>query len=198
MPARRDPIEARRAVIHVTTELIASEGLASLSIRKVADRAGYSTSFVTHYFTSKEDLVLATYQAHASAASERTRQALAHPPDGDALMGLLIALLPLDADRMLEWRIWTAFQGLTIGDARLTQQWRDRVRTALARIRDAVEAERREGRLPEDVDPRLEAQRLLALVNGIAFLALLDPRAMPARQQRSLMADELARLRVTH
>ena len=33
------------------------------------------------------------------------------------LLGLLSALLPLDAARMLEWRIWTAFQGLTIGDA---------------------------------------------------------------------------------
>lgn len=195
MPARRDPEEARRAVIDVTTEVIASEGLGSLSIRKVADRAGFSTSFITHYFASKEDLVLATYQAHATAASERTRHALADPPDGDPLMGLLSALLPLDADRMLEWRIWTAFQGLTIGDARLTAQWRSRVRTALARIRGVIDAERAAGRLPGSVDSALESQRLLALVNGIAFLALLDPRGMPARRQRSLVADELARLR---
>lgn len=195
MPARRDLTEARQAVIDVTTDLIASEGLSSLSIRKVADRAGFSTSFVTHYFTSREDLILATYQAHATAASERTKRALSHPPEGDALLGILSALLPLDADRMLEWRIWTAFQGLTIGDARLTEQWRLRVRTALERIRGVVDDEKAAGRLPATVDPRLEAQRLLALVNGIAFLALLDPRAMPARQQRSLVADELARLR---
>lgn len=195
MPARRDVSEARQAVIAVTTDLIANEGLENLSIRKVADRAGFSTSFVTHYFASRQELILATYQAHATAASERTKAAMANPPGGDTLLAVLSALLPLDEHRILEWRIWTAFQGLSIGDPHLTEQWQSRVRTALDRLRGIIEAEQREGTVPPGVDAAAEARRLLALVNGVAFLSLINPRALNARQQLGMISDDLARLR---
>ena len=47
----------RRELLRAATSVIAEEGLANTSLRKVAQRAGCTTGAVTYYFADKEELV---------------------------------------------------------------------------------------------------------------------------------------------
>jgi TetR/AcrR family transcriptional regulator, transcriptional repressor of aconitase len=47
----------RRELLKAATAVIAEEGLANTSLRKVAERAGCTTGAVTYYFADKEELV---------------------------------------------------------------------------------------------------------------------------------------------
>ena len=52
--------EAKRAeLLQAATAVIATEGYAKASMRRVAEYAGYTTGAVTYYFANKEDMILA-------------------------------------------------------------------------------------------------------------------------------------------
>ncbi|MFI8933180.1 TetR/AcrR family transcriptional regulator [Streptomyces sp. NPDC053474] len=54
-----DRAARRTELLAAAASLIAQEGYASVSLRKVAQRAGCTTGTVTYYFASKEELVIA-------------------------------------------------------------------------------------------------------------------------------------------
>lgn len=67
-PARRgrppgDHDAKRRQLLRAATSVIAEEGYANTSLRKVATRAGYTTGAVTYYFANKEELMAAVTEA---------------------------------------------------------------------------------------------------------------------------------------
>jgi hypothetical protein len=53
---------------------------------------------------------------------------------------------------------------------------------------------RERGRLPASVDPALEAEMLLCLVDGIGVHALISPRTLTAKRQLEIVDAYLARL----
>src|SRR5947209_1778026 len=52
---RRDQAEA--ALLNAAAELIVEDGVHSLTLARVGERAGYSRGLVTHYFGSKQALL---------------------------------------------------------------------------------------------------------------------------------------------
>ena len=57
MPKQVDHERRRRAVAAVAADLVAAEGRRALTVRNVADAAGYSTTVVSHYFDDLADLL---------------------------------------------------------------------------------------------------------------------------------------------
>lgn len=57
MPRQVDHEARRRAIIEATIEVIGESGMDGLSFRSVADRLGGSTTVVTHYYPTMNDLV---------------------------------------------------------------------------------------------------------------------------------------------
>jgi AcrR family transcriptional regulator len=82
MPAERrsfvrdDPDARRAALIGAVLELMADGGPQAVTVRAIAERAGVTQGMIRHYFTSKEDLVNAAYQAHMAAQMEATEAAM--------------------------------------------------------------------------------------------------------------------------
>jgi AcrR family transcriptional regulator len=109
MPAKVDAEDRRRRLVLAAAELIADEGINALTNGKIAKRLSGSTTMVTHYFPSKRELVLDTYQTMASRSRARVEQAMRE--SDDPLAACLRALLPLDDSTRLEWRVWLAYQG---------------------------------------------------------------------------------------
>src|SRR5260370_5841621 len=102
MPAKVDAEDRRRRLVLAAAELIADEGISALTNGKIAKRLSGSTTMVTHYFRSKRELVLDTYQTMASRSRARLEQAMRG--SDDPLAACLHALLPLDGSTRLEWR----------------------------------------------------------------------------------------------
>lgn len=53
----RDRIERRELILNTANEIIMTEGIDKLSIRKVAARIEYSPAIIYHYFKDKDDII---------------------------------------------------------------------------------------------------------------------------------------------
>jgi TetR/AcrR family transcriptional regulator, transcriptional repressor of bet genes len=209
MPIQVDRESQRDHVTSLAARLVAQEGVAALTFRRVAGAAGSSTAIVSTYFTDKRDLLLSTFRAAASRPTVRFEAAI---NAGGSLQDCLEAWLPLDADRLTDWRVILAFWGVAVTDPELAAVQDGHVSRARARVERLLRAERgdRDGSWPP---PEL-AQQIVALMLGIALQAVFEPAAAasaaasvpetarstpwPASAaslpQRALLADGLARL----
>jgi AcrR family transcriptional regulator len=197
VPRAVNHVERREAVARAARAVIARDGLDGASVRCVADELGSSTTAVTHYFSSREELMAAAVRDAYRAAAERMA-ARASTTGGSPLATLSATLeeaLPLDDERRDEARVWVAFwAGAAVSDRlRKVQRvgyatWRDLVARLL---REAARA----GELHSGLDPRREGERLLLLIDGLALQATLEPERLPPRRQRALLRAELERLR---
>jgi AcrR family transcriptional regulator len=174
-------------------ELIADEGIGALTNQRIAARLNASTTIVTHYFRSKRELMLHTYETMASRSRARVEQAVKN--SSDPLAACLHALLPLDAETVVEWKVWLAYQGMSVGDRELMEIWASRSTTAVNRVERLILADIADGRTPPSVDAAEEATRLFALVSGISVQSLVDPAHFSPARLGALVDRELAALR---
>jgi TetR/AcrR family transcriptional regulator, transcriptional repressor of bet genes len=196
MPKVVDHEERRAELGAAVWRLAARDGLEAVTVRRVAEEAGWSTGAVVHYFSDKEELLLFAFRTVAdrvgrrlAAATERTSAPL------ELARAQLVEGLPLDREREAEVRVWFAFLGLALTRPafaraqRVTYRaWRDRV---AERLREAQER----GELRADIDCGAEAAALVALVDGLSVQATFEPRALSARRQAELVDRQLDALR---
>jgi AcrR family transcriptional regulator len=191
MPARGDHEQRRRDVARIAADLIATGGLAAATHRRIADASGCSTTVVSHYFTDKHDLVNATYKEVGDRVTSRLDAAV---HSADSMQSVLEALLPLDEDRIRDWRLLFTFLGLAATNAELTAEQRTRATTARIRIEQAIVAEQEAGQVRTDIDAEATGRFLLAVVLGIGMQALFDPADWPHDRIRDTLNRALADL----
>jgi AcrR family transcriptional regulator len=63
MPIQVDRESQREHVTSLAARLVAQEGVAAPTFRRVAEAAGSSTAIVSTYFADKRDLLLSTFRA---------------------------------------------------------------------------------------------------------------------------------------
>jgi AcrR family transcriptional regulator len=181
-------LAAKRAEFAAASlDVIASEGLAAATMRRIAAKAGASTGAITHYFEGREALLIeAVRAAHLAAGARMQTAAQQRATAAERLEAVVLEALPLDRVRLREWRVWTAFRGALPGNQPLWTQnelgygaWRQFLETLLEPI--CVDAE----------DARRESALMVALVDGIGFrLAAMTAGAdQLAAEQRSVTAD---------
>lgn len=194
MPKIVDHDERRREVTAVAADLIATQGRSALTVRNVATRAGFSTKVVSHYFADIGDLLHETYDFAAQRARGRIDVVLANDPTD--VEGLIRAVLPLDDERRDDWRIWFAFWSEALASPALAEEQRARARNTTRRITTCLRNLAAAGSLPADADIDRAADRLGALIPGIAAEAIFDPVRWSPTRQRRVLGDELRSLGV--
>ncbi|KWX00428.1 TetR family transcriptional regulator [Carbonactinospora thermoautotrophica] len=191
MPKVVDPEARRRELAESVWRVIRRDGLEHASVRNVAREAGLSMGSLRHYFaTQSELLAFAMRLVH-----ERVQRRIAALDlSGDPRQVVERALqeaLPLDAERHAEMEVWLAFTARALVDPKL-RALRDEGHSKLRELcRRCVEAlARRPG-----LDVAAEAERLHALIDGLALHRVLDPATTTPQRVVELLAahlDELA------
>jgi AcrR family transcriptional regulator len=192
MPVFVDREERRQQVVAVASRLIAEAGLDGVTVRDVAEAAECSTAIVSHYFHNKRELLFLTYNSSIDQATERCEAALI-AADGD-LKAYVAELMPLDEERIIEWKIWVAFWARAVADPEIAAIQRScimRTRGNILRIMRELDAK---GAFAPDVTLADEARRILTLLLGMAVQVLFDPDDWPATRQHALIDGELSRL----
>ncbi|MBI1260282.1 MAG: TetR family transcriptional regulator [Rhizobiales bacterium] len=189
MPKIIDHDIRRLEIVEASWQVIASEGLEGLTMRKIAKVAGCTTGRLTHYFANREELVLAALHAAYDAAGDRMLQARAREGSAlDRLLAMLEETLPLDEERVKEWKIWIGFWGVAMND------------NPLAIENDARHTRWREALLPllESINPALdatyEADRLIGIVDGLGLQAAIHPTPENLTRVREVLARQIAAL----
>lgn len=174
-------VEGRRAELaRAAAEVIARDGISAATMREVAAAAGWTTGTLTHYFPDKGALLRFTLEASLDHRRARGAARDDLPPD-TALRASLVDALPIGEEERLHWIVTLAFAAEAAGDAELARIQRDAYRAFRSAIARRVRAT---GRAPGRAAVA-EAERLIAVLDGVSLQALFDPASWPASRQRA-------------
>lgn len=193
MPAKVDHDARRRDVSAAVWRVLAGQGFGGLTMRAVAAELGATTGLVTHYFPSKQALIV-----HALEVAEAHTRALV-PDTGDlhglaALRTALAGVLPLTPAGTEINRVWVSSWDAALADPELATLERARYRRWRARLKPLVAEAQEAGDLPTGEPDDLVAS-LAAFTHGLVVQALFEPRLFPHKRLLALLDAHLAALR---
>ena len=175
--------------------MAASGGLSAVTIRSIAAERGLTTGAVMHHFPTKEAILEEMIDRLYSGLVDVVTLALARAKPHDRLQRRLLACLPLKPDLVFGWRLSVVLQGEVLRSpaiAALHNAYYRRFEEGLAaELSLAIGA----GWISKNTDIPATTARLISLVEGVGTNHVLRPKSMPARLQRQLILDEIARLK---
>ena len=187
-------VDRRAQLIEATIDVIYRDGLSRLTLAKVAQQAGLSTSIVNFYFKTKEHLLLETLNAVSQEYEAAVDRAFARSPDpASTLRALVDAMLDPDLCTPARAAVWYAFMGESqarsdyIGAVRVRElAIRQRVETLFTTLfQGAGDAKTKTGR----AGPL--ARAFDALIDSVWEQSMLEPDTIDLEAARKTCLDYL-------
>ena len=179
MPRRLDGEHRAAELTRAVDDVLATDGPAGLTIRRIAAASGLSHASIYHQMGSREHLVRVAFSRTARARCQRLA--------ADARRDLVDALLPGRPEELVEARCWLAWLEVTRVATELERQvraWRAEelaiLSEAMAILCGAL------GRFPRD---DVEAVRAMAL--GLLGAMCQPQDAMPAEDAKRILRSHL-------
>jgi AcrR family transcriptional regulator len=188
-----DSEEKRAHIVSAAWQVVIANGLDATTMRMIASAAGCSTGMVTHYFANKDEILETLVRQVSRRAEQRLTIAVNASEGGIAgLRALLVESLPLDEERIAEWRIWLALWNRALDSRPLSREWARRDRRWIMLLRNAVDKAIETGGFPPDTNLDVEVETLSALAFGLAVGALVSPRRVEPDMMRDIIDEQLA------
>jgi len=166
----------RAAIVDAAWRLIADEGYDAVTIRRLATELGGATGRVTNYFDTKDDILGAVLDeltaSHQSGLARLSEELDAAGGDLDAITTALVESLPLDSERIRDWKSWLAFWGRASVSTQIAEQHRTIYSAWRTRLASMLEVAA--GR-PVGPSTERHAEQLLALIDGLGLHLLIEP-----------------------
>lgn len=179
--------DRRIEVAKAAWRVIVREGLDRASMRAIAQELGSSTGVVTHYFRDKEELTLFALEQVFENVLEDMKTCAEGRQGIDRLAQMIFVALPLEEIDKADWKVWVAFLGYSIGRERLVQEHRKRYDFLRQIICQELADLQKALLIRADLDLTLEANALIALVDGIGTGVVICPEQFSADQQQYLV-----------
>ena len=173
-------IEVSAAVWRV----IVREGLDRTSIRAIARELNCTTGVVTHYFRDKQELILFALDQVTENLKQSMQEVAKQPLTIERLVEMLSVFLPSDSKRQEILKVWVAFLGYAVGRESLMLEHQASAKQLREVIMQEMEALQSAQKIREDIDPEIEANVVLALVNGIALDSLIQEKCLNPKEQK--------------
>ena len=153
-------------------QLIIDDGLPGITIRRVAQRSGWSSGAVRHYLPTREAILDAAAQRVSEVIEERVRAVDASVAPLDGLVGVLAAVLPTDERSRRASQVWLAFVGQAASDPSMADAQGIIYRDLNALLVELLDWAVTQGLLAEG-GSAAAARDLQALVDGLTVHILL-------------------------
>ncbi|MDI2037028.1 TetR/AcrR family transcriptional regulator [Paenarthrobacter nitroguajacolicus] len=194
MPKRIDAEARTAAIAEASLRVLERDGLSGLSVRGVAAEAGIAAASLRRAFATQH--ALREFCLELIEDRVKARIAALELTGRPLVEGLLLQLLPLDKERRLELVAQVQLGVLSLTDTALRPA-AIRLSDGVARVcHIAVEVLTETGQFHQGRDPEYEAQRLRALLDGLAMQGLWSgelSEAGPILEMLTRHLDELAR-----
>lgn len=177
MPKVVDRDAQRRAIGAALLAVVAEGGLAEVSVRTVAARAGRSPGAVQKYFRTKEDMLALALDMAGEATQQRMATVDRSGTPRQVLRRLVVATLPLDAERRAEALVWAAFADVATRHQPFAAVLQEIDQAVTADLVRWLEAGRADGSIVPRGETRQVADAVVALSDGIAARLLYHPEA---------------------
>ncbi|MDJ0620538.1 MAG: TetR/AcrR family transcriptional regulator [Calothrix sp. MO_192.B10] len=184
----------RLEVAEAAWRVIVRDGLDRTSMRAIAQELGCTTGVVTHHFRDKQELILFALNQVTQRLQTGMEVAIEKMSGVERLVEMLFAFLPLDNERRDILKVWVAFLGYAIGRESLMAEHQ----RCAAQLREVIIQELRKLQSAEliraDVEPEIEANALLALVNGVSLDSLIQDKCLTPTQQKIVIGNYVNQL----
>jgi AcrR family transcriptional regulator len=190
---RRTQAERRQqtgaALMRAAAEVVIEQGVRSLTLARVGERAGYSRGIVTHHFGSKQALL----DALARATQRGFVPGVVQPPGLDRLLFLVDGYIAALGSAGTMNRAFLLLWAEAATAAELADTFRERDEQFRAELRADVAAGVADGTIRADTDPHDVAVAVLGQLRGIGLQRLLDPAAVDTERLRHVVTDHWRR-----
>jgi AcrR family transcriptional regulator len=183
MARQADHKERREVFAMAALRVIMRAGVDGLTVREVAKEAGFTTGALTHYFTSKDQVLIEASEVSAKLVRPRMERAARDKSALTALRRVVGESLPITPLARGYWRIWVGFWERASYNPEVKRVMRDRYEEWRGRLAVIIRRAQDEGEAAGDFDPELAAQELVALIDGIGVQVLLGIGRIPVVRQ---------------
>jgi AcrR family transcriptional regulator len=191
MARQADHNERRKLFAAAALAVIAREGLEGLTMRVVAKEAGFTTGALTHYFQSKDELLIAASEAGADVVRPEMDDAATGESARAALRDLLYTVLPTSPAMKAQWRFWMAFWERAAHSPQVQRVMRERYFEYTNRVATVIRRSQEQGETPRGVDAETVAREIIALIDGIGVQVMIGSRKFTNAVQRQYVDDLL-------
>jgi AcrR family transcriptional regulator len=171
--------KTRYCLVEAATKVFSRRGYDKASLDEVAEEAGFTKGAVYSNFKGKEDLFLATIDAHFEKRLDSIKRVLAEEPDerGTAHAAGMDFMNQLNADPEY-FALFFEFWAYAQRNPAVKRKFLPRVQRFRAALAELFEAKSENGlELPMPSDQL--AAMLIAMAAGVAMERELDPRSVP-------------------
>ena len=168
--------KTRGCLVEAATKVFSRRGYDKASLDEVAEEAGFTKGAVYSNFKGKEDLFLATIDAHFERRLEAIRRVLAEEPDeeGTAYAAGMDFMNQLNEDPEY-FALFFEFWAYAQRNPAVKRKFLPRIQRFRAALAELFEAKDVEMPMP----PEQLAAMLIAMAAGVAMERELDPKAVP-------------------
>ncbi|MEW8977687.1 MAG: TetR/AcrR family transcriptional regulator [Symbiobacterium sp.] len=192
MPKIVSHAEQRTRIAEAMWRVILKSGMEGATVRKIAAEAGMSAGALRHYFKTQDDLLVYAMRLVNERVEKRIRQLVSEPlPPVAKAVRLLLELVPLDGERRAEMDVWFSFMEYVRHRKDLSDVPENRMHSFIREVLGYLD---REGILQEGLDLALEAERLYAVIDGLAVHALLEPGRLRPEEMERVVRTSVERL----
>ncbi len=176
----------RQEIAQTAAQLIADQGIDKLTVRLIAKGMGCSTGVLSHYFNSKDDIVLAALQWANEWVVDTLLGELTAPRDLGELQRLLTSIMPLNEESDLRWRVRLSSWIYSLSRIELTMEQRERTKSWQTFVTELLIQLQTQGLISTTVNAELTAVALTNLIIGTSQNMLFLPMNERADKLRSI------------
>ena len=176
MPKIVDHSERKSHIAEATWRVIMNQGMKGATVRNIAQEAGVSLGALRHYFTTQQELLAFAMNLVKDRANARIMAIIGLDlPPKELVTRALMEMLPLDEGTMAEMEVWFAFIFHLKNAEEKPSGLNDGIFPGICNL---VGHLAEQGLLRPELDKESEAERLYALVDGLALHAMLEPERL--------------------
>ncbi|MBW5471256.1 TetR family transcriptional regulator [Brevibacillus formosus] len=193
MPKIIDHEKRREQIAEATWRVIVEQGMEGATVRGIAKEAGLSLGALRHYFATQDELLMYAMQLVKERATARIAEVAADEElaPRERVTKIFLELLPTNQEKMVEMEVWFAF---TVYFRHKKDGFDAQHDGIYAGVRKLLDSADQLHLLRKELDKELEAEKLYAVIDGLALHAYLEPQRVDGERITKVLEHHLASL----
>ena len=196
-PVRRSypkGVRRRQQILDSAIALLAQRGVDRASLRTIGEAIGVSHTALRHYFSSRDELLVAAYRTHEARALADALAAAESATD-ESPVGVMVQAAKRNRSipGLVELYATLTTDALQEQHGAAREFVRERFRSLRADLAARIESWQRAGRIAPDIDPLDAAALVIAASDGLQIQWLLDPDVVDVGRSLLILEQLLPR-----
>ncbi len=188
----KKPLDRREQIIGAVAACVSEEGIAGVTLRKVAKRAGATTGMLTHYYQNKMALLKDASLSAERALRNRVLDRAGPEPGLEWLLAFVDESLRVENAGALPWTFWLEYWSYAAREPELATHYKARAAHQVSELARCIAACVEDGTFRPDLAPQDAALALFSLTSGLGIDVALSPDDQGPGNRRRAAAIVLA------